>query len=179
MQTSSTIDITRINSDTNGNPRYVLPYRDLLTKEELDCYILQWSGVSYNLALERAKTIGGRKFHNRQYGGGIVFCTYGSLEREVQQAFISFECSKDYTKAHDALFLTIINDAEMHNACLNIVGHAFNPRTASRNTHSELMYIAGLCADSLKIRCSANAKWLAGCMLAVYFERLHKEIQAK
>lgn len=27
----------------------------------------------YNIALSLAKTLGGRKFHNKQYGGGIVF----------------------------------------------------------------------------------------------------------
>jgi hypothetical protein len=30
----------------------------------------------YNLALSRAKTLEGRKFHNKQFGGGIVFTSY-------------------------------------------------------------------------------------------------------
>jgi hypothetical protein len=30
----------------------------------------------YPHAVKRANTIGGRKFHNKQYGGGIVFESY-------------------------------------------------------------------------------------------------------
>jgi hypothetical protein len=33
----------------------------------------------YSMALDRAKLLGGKRFHNKQCGGGIVFCTY-SLE---------------------------------------------------------------------------------------------------
>ena len=54
------------------------PY-EMLTREELDRDGEQWIPVSakYNLALHRARKIGGRKFHNKQYGGGIVFgCVY-------------------------------------------------------------------------------------------------------
>lgn len=179
MQTSSKFDIKRVNSDTNGNPRYVVHFLQLLAPEENASSILSWSGASYDLALQRASFIGGRKYSNNSYGGGIVFSTYGSLEREIEQAFVSFECSKDYTKAHDQLFLTIVNDAAMHNACLQIIENAFNPRTAWRNTVAELAYFAGTCADSAKLRCSANVKWLAAIMLAMHFEDLYKELRNK
>jgi hypothetical protein len=32
---------------------------------------------TYEDALKLARQIGGRKFHNKQYGGGIVFQCYG------------------------------------------------------------------------------------------------------
>jgi len=62
---------TRVDRDVNGNSRYVVHFLNLNTRFELDSRI----GVSekYALALARAHYIGGRKFHNRQYGGGIVF----------------------------------------------------------------------------------------------------------
>ena len=61
----------RVNSDINGNPRYVCHY---LT------FMPDWDKLTYNekyeIALKRSRTIGGRKFNNKQYGGGILFCTY-------------------------------------------------------------------------------------------------------
>lgn len=53
---------TRINNDTNGNPRFV-------------CHYLQIADT-YERALYLARKIGGRKFHNKQYGGGIAFQSY-------------------------------------------------------------------------------------------------------
>lgn len=56
------IDFTRINNDVNGNPRYV-------------CHFLAID-KDYQTAIKKANKIGGRKFHNKQYGGGIVFQSY-------------------------------------------------------------------------------------------------------
>ena len=67
-------DFTRIKNDVNGNPRYVCHF--------LHLDVHGWKsnlGLSerYSIACALAKTIGGRKFHNKQYGGGIVFgCVY-------------------------------------------------------------------------------------------------------
>jgi len=63
-------DFTRVKNDVNGNPRYVCHFL------HLDVHGWQSNiGLSerYNIALALAKTLGGRKFHNKQYGGGIVF----------------------------------------------------------------------------------------------------------
>jgi len=73
------IKFTRVNSDINGNPRYVCHYLEFLVNSDYD------KGIhTYEKALERARNLGGRKFHNKQYGGGIVFSTY-SL-RELQKS---------------------------------------------------------------------------------------------
>lgn len=55
-------DFMRIDNDTNGNPRYVI----------------HWLAVAdtYDKALKIAKRIGGKKYHNKKYGGGIVFQSY-------------------------------------------------------------------------------------------------------
>jgi len=58
----TTDDFTRINNDSNGNPRYVLHFIKLADK--------------YEDALILAKNEGGRKYHNKQYGGGIAFQSY-------------------------------------------------------------------------------------------------------
>jgi hypothetical protein len=76
------IAFTRINNDGNGNPRYVCHFLDLNTSEELHPENREWIAVGekYALALKRANKIGGKKFHNRQYGGGIVFQSYSLKE---------------------------------------------------------------------------------------------------
>lgn len=93
METTK-IDFTRVNNDVNGNPRYVCHFRELITAnergyayqdEDIDSSKPVLSlGISeqYELALKKAKTIGGRKFHNKQYGGGIVFQSYNIRETE-------------------------------------------------------------------------------------------------
>ena len=60
--THNTVQFTRINNDINGNPRYV-------------CHFLHIAN-DYQTAVKLANKIGGKKFHNKQYGGGIVFQSY-------------------------------------------------------------------------------------------------------
>lgn len=36
--------------------------------------------AKYNFALKRAKNIGGKKYHNKSYGGGIVFQSYNLFD---------------------------------------------------------------------------------------------------
>jgi len=55
-------DFIRIKNDVNGNPRHV-------------CHFLHFSR-NYEEALFIARKLGGKKFHNKQYGGGIVFQEY-------------------------------------------------------------------------------------------------------
>ena len=86
------IEWTRVKNDTNGNPRYVCHFLDLLTREELDS--VGDTGEEYRIALARARKIGGRKFHNRQYGGGIVFQSY-SVEAETRD--IARLTGREYT----------------------------------------------------------------------------------
>ena len=76
------IEVTRVNNDTNGNPRRVVHFLSLVTEGDRERLRLQFGdryfGLTplYALALKRSRKIGGRKFHNKQYGGGIVFQSY-------------------------------------------------------------------------------------------------------
>lgn len=72
-------DWARINNDSNGNPRYVLHFLNLCTCAELDADPWMPIGVKYAIAVKRANSIGGKKYHTKGYGGGIVFQSY-SLE---------------------------------------------------------------------------------------------------
>jgi len=64
------IEFTKVRNDVNGNSRYVVHF---LT---LDVHGWQSNiGLSerYAIACKLANSIGGRKYHNKAYGGGIVF----------------------------------------------------------------------------------------------------------
>jgi hypothetical protein len=75
------IKFTKIKNDINGNPRYVCHFLNLLTDQDNKLTINE----QYEAALKRAKTIGGRRYHNKSYGGGIVFQSYniGETEKEI------------------------------------------------------------------------------------------------
>ncbi len=75
-----TIEFTRVNNDINGNPRYVCHFTNLLNDNEN--FGLLTIDQKYTIALKRAKQLGGRKFHNKQYGGGIIFQSYNVQELE-------------------------------------------------------------------------------------------------
>lgn len=77
------ITFTRIKNDTNGNPRYVCHFLNLNTEDELAATGADWISDKYSIACGRAKAIGGKRFHNKQYGGGIVFQSY-NLDCEVR-----------------------------------------------------------------------------------------------
>lgn len=74
------IKLTKISHDVNGNPRYVCHYLNLLTereKQQENRYIPEQNmTLHYAIAVHRSHKIGGRKYHTRSYGGGIVFTDY-------------------------------------------------------------------------------------------------------
>lgn len=80
MSQNNTIQFTRIKSDINGNPRYVCHFLNFIF--DTDC---GKRADLYGLALKRARQLGGRKFHNKQYGGGIVFQMYEGQQEEMSQ----------------------------------------------------------------------------------------------
>ena len=77
------MEFTRINNDVNGNPRYVVHFLELLSEgvKNNTVAMLSLSG-KYDLAVSKARQIGGKKFHNKQFGGGIVFKSYNTTELE-------------------------------------------------------------------------------------------------
>ena len=66
------MNFTRVNNDTSGNPRYVVHFLTIAN--------------DYDVAVKLANKIGGKKYHNRQYGGGIVFQSYNlkSLKQKIE-----------------------------------------------------------------------------------------------
>ncbi len=95
----TTIEFTKIKHDVNGNPRYVCHWLNFMTDSELDILknkeIYGWKG--YEIAIKRANKIGGRKFHNKQYGGGIVFQSYNI--RDTEQAILEIVAKESDTES--------------------------------------------------------------------------------
>lgn len=85
---------TRVNNDVNGNPRYVIHFLDLISMYDgniIDANVRKNSTYtveeSYKIALKKAKTIGGRKYNTKKYGGGIIFQSHNlpTLAKECNQ----------------------------------------------------------------------------------------------
>lgn len=75
------MELTRINNDINGNPRYVAHFFSFLNEAEQDeirakAKPLQYITDAYNLAAAKAKQIGGKKYKGKDFGGGIVLQSY-------------------------------------------------------------------------------------------------------
>ena len=68
------MDYTRIKSDANGNPRHVVHFL-ALEPEGADHGALTIS-QRYQRVIKAANKLGGRKYHNKSYGGGVVFQAY-------------------------------------------------------------------------------------------------------
>lgn len=83
LTANESINFTRVNNDANGNPRYVCHFLTFITPKDSEVPLTE----KYSLALRRAKKLGGRKFHNKQYGGGIVFQSYNisDTEKSIQE----------------------------------------------------------------------------------------------
>jgi len=67
----------RINNDINGNPRYVVHFLDLLTISDIQGLDID---QKFNLALEKARKVGGKIYRGKDFGGGIVIQSFNILE---------------------------------------------------------------------------------------------------
>lgn len=71
------IQYKKIKHNINGNPRYVIHFRELLTQNEFDSFTgIDKINQAYNLAVKKAKKIGGKAYRGKDFGGGIVFQSF-------------------------------------------------------------------------------------------------------
>lgn len=75
--TEHTIEWTRVRNDINGNPRYVCHFTDLETfNTRFYGRVNSTLSERYARTVKLANKLGGRKYHNKAYGGGVVFQAY-------------------------------------------------------------------------------------------------------
>lgn len=67
----------RINNDINGNPRYVVSFLDLLTVSDIQGLDID---QKFNLALQKARKVGGKIYRGKDFGGGIVIQSFDILQ---------------------------------------------------------------------------------------------------
>ena len=77
----SSYKLYRAKNDINGNPRHVLHFLDYLSligeyPENRNNDIL----ALCEYAISHSKKHGGKKYRNKDFGGGIVFCTYSVFD---------------------------------------------------------------------------------------------------
>lgn len=175
MANTNKLDFTRINNDINGNPRLVVHFFNLLTKEEINSNLLT-TGIKYDLALMRAKTVGGKKYHNKAYGGGVVFQDYAScLDDTVNRAFESFEQSKVFNDALNQLVLTVVNSQDTYTKALEFCKVMYKKRALY--SPCGFVMIADICSDTADklrknngLRVSDNAVWIAAVYVILRLE---------
>lgn len=79
MKTIHPNDFIRVKNDVNGNPRYVCHFLSLDIHGP-DKGIGFGLSDRYVMARKLANKAGGRKYHTKSYGGGIVFQSYNLYE---------------------------------------------------------------------------------------------------
>jgi hypothetical protein len=76
-----TIEWTRVKNDVNGNPRWVCHFLDLEPARDYTKPLPE----RYEAVLCAARKLGGRKFHNKQFRGGVVFQAYECQLSDIAQ----------------------------------------------------------------------------------------------
>lgn len=83
----------KVPNDSNGNPRWVVHFLDLLTKDEQDKIYKEATEredltfsteLMYEKALTKARKVGGKRYRAKWYGGGIVFQSY-NIKQDLEQ----------------------------------------------------------------------------------------------
>lgn len=70
------IEFHKVNSDINGNPRYVTHFLNIPVNEFEIAADKEYGfkiEKQYRAAIKKAKNIGGREYTAKWFGGGIVF----------------------------------------------------------------------------------------------------------
>lgn len=75
----------KIKHDINGNPRHVTSW-------------LGYGFTSYNHALISARKLGGRKYHTKSFGGGIVFQAYACELQDITSRLKALAIASNETK---------------------------------------------------------------------------------
>jgi hypothetical protein len=80
--TQTDFEITRVDCDNDGNSRYVVHFLNFITKQDkAEAWLLSKTCTPFNfsthyeyeIAIRKARKIGGKRYKAKHYGGGIIF----------------------------------------------------------------------------------------------------------
>lgn len=80
------MDYKRVNNDVNGNPRYVFHFLEFISdkdEQEVQQGILRIQALK-SIALFKAKSLGGKEYRGKDFGGGIVIQSY-NINNTIKQ----------------------------------------------------------------------------------------------
>jgi hypothetical protein len=95
ITTQATIDLLRVNCDSNGSSRYVCHFLNFITEQDKEdarmlsntCRPFNFpTHYEYEIAINKARKIGGKRYTAKHYGGGIVFTS--SSKEALEQSII-------------------------------------------------------------------------------------------
>lgn len=113
------MEMTRINNDVNGNPRYVVHFTACMPESYRGLPLEK----KYAATCKLMNKIGGRKYHNKSYGGGIVFQSYNTRDLETEiNALRDYTDSLSINDKYTSLLLDSIDsqgfeDCPYYNTC--------------------------------------------------------------
>jgi hypothetical protein len=93
MKTANKIDLKRISWDINGNPRYVCHYTHLLSEADkasnplvngIIANTIDALNNRYKIALNKARSLGGKIYRTKKHDGYIVFQSHNVDELKQQ-----------------------------------------------------------------------------------------------
>lgn len=177
LKTVANQDLTRVNNDVNGNPRYVFHYGSALPAEMRHSSFLQWAGMEYEIAVMLASEfLGGRKFHNRQYGGGIVFQSYNT-RYDLDRAADAYETSDLKYNAYHGITLWAENTERFYVKGVEIATKIKEGVIDAKLGFFQMKDLAEEVAQNMKMKCvkiKKNQKilTLAAAYLLVTFEEI-------
>lgn len=162
-------DFDRINNDGNGNPRYVVHFTLCIPQVYIDYNI-----NGYASACALMNKIGGRKYHNKSYGGGIAFQSYNiQATCDYINDLIATE-NKEYKRniAHEArkratayILDCIENDGFENEPYYN---KCRTEKAKAKFLHGRFMSEYGWCVDQ-KGKQAALIDWLQGLALNIHY----------
>ena len=161
-------DVTRINNDVNGNPRYVVHFLSLLTEDENKSSLIPLS-FKYQLAQLKAKASGGKRYHNKSYGGGIVFQSY-NIQNQLNEVQGIFERSPVAVNADHKMVLTVMNSYDMYHGILACAKKYKAGKLQQESLFAEVMHVCRTAAEKYKQRVSQDAVFVAACEVLVQMD---------
>lgn len=172
-----TVALTRINNDVNGNPLYVFHYNNALPVEMRNSSFLLWSGMKYEIAVMLASEfLGGRKFRNRQYGGGIVFQSYNT-RYELDRAEDAYETSDLKYNAYHGITLWAENTEKFYVKAKEIAEKFHDRKYSAGSAFLDMKDLAeeiikDMRASGIKVKKNQKVLTLAAAYLTVTFEEI-------
>lgn len=115
--THTNFEITRVDCDNDGNSRYVVHFVNLVTEKDKEearklsqtCSPFNFpTHYEYEIAVNKARTIGGKRYKAKHYGGGIVFTSNSKYDLYQSIAELMDETKQTFYFSFDGRLLGAI-----------------------------------------------------------------------